>query len=178
MQMGCTLIDTKTIRGAYIDRTKNQVKGIVTKFDRKDSVVYHRPSTTFSGSDGDPSKEQDFLANFSKESSSNSPNDIEIVQIQLQVRSNMRLCLVSKENENKTIGDHPSHSNSVEYHRIQFERYTKMPKELSDIKKWTIEQAQTNEDIRKQISEEELFNPWVVTDFDEGLDYNKHVVKV
>ena len=90
----------------------------------------------------------------------------------------MRLCLAQKDNENKTIGDHPSHKNSVEYHRIQFERYIKMPKELSDIKKWTIEQAKTNEDIRKQISEEELFNPWVVTDFDEGLDYNKHVVKV
>jgi hypothetical protein len=40
MQMGCTLIDTKTIKGAYIDRGKNQVQGIVTKFDRKDSIAY------------------------------------------------------------------------------------------------------------------------------------------
>ena len=89
----------------------------------------------------------------------------------------MRLCLVSKENENHTIGDHPSHSNSVEYHRIQFERYFKMPKELLELKKWTIEQAKSNEEIRKQIAEEELFNPWVVTDFDEVLSSNKHVKK-
>ena len=82
MQMGCTLVDTKTIQGAYIDRSKNQVAGIVTKFDRKDRVVYYRPST-FLGSEGDTSKEEDFLANFSKvaEQSSNSPNEIEIVQI-------------------------------------------------------------------------------------------------
>lgn len=44
-----------------------------------------------------------------------------------------------------------------------------MPKELIEIKNWTLEQAKTNEEIRKQILEEELFNPWVVTDFDETL---------
>jgi hypothetical protein len=89
----------------------------------------------------------------------------------------MRLCLVDKQNESVTVGDHPSHRNSVEYHRIQFERYFKMPQELADLKKWTLEQAKTNEDIRKQISEEEVFNPWMITDFDECLDSNKHVKK-
>ena len=52
-----------------------------------------------------------------------------------------------------------------------------MPKELLELQKWTIEQAKSNEEIRKQIAEEELFNPWVVTDFDEVLTSNKHVKK-
>ena len=46
MQMGCTLIDTKQIQGAYIDRTKNQVERIVCKFDRSDRTAYYRPMSS------------------------------------------------------------------------------------------------------------------------------------
>ena len=34
--MGVMLLDTKTIQGAYIDRNKNLVDGIITKFDLPD----------------------------------------------------------------------------------------------------------------------------------------------
>ena len=39
--MGCTLLDTSTIQGAYIDRTKNVGK-VITKIDTPEKKVYYR----------------------------------------------------------------------------------------------------------------------------------------
>ena len=43
MQMGCTLIDTKTIIGAYIDRQKNH--NCLWSSENKDKIVYKRYQT-------------------------------------------------------------------------------------------------------------------------------------
>jgi len=50
-----------------------------------------------------------------------------------------------------------------------------MPQELQAFKKKMMEQAKNNKALAKQIAEEELFNPWVVSDFDNSMDGNRHV---
>lgn len=54
------------------------------KFDRKDKIVYYR-SILGSQPEIEQSKgsSEDFLANFNMQKSSNTVNDIEIIQIQL-----------------------------------------------------------------------------------------------
>lgn len=62
----------------------------------------------------------------------------------------MRLTLTSKEDpDSYYIGDHRDIKNSVEYHRITFERYLQMPQELLDLKARMMEQAKTNENLAK-----------------------------
>jgi len=45
--MGLTLIDTKTIHGAYIDRKKNRVENIKCKSNKIEKIIYHRPLPEF-----------------------------------------------------------------------------------------------------------------------------------
>lgn len=42
MQMGCMLMDARTIQGAYIDRTKNPKKEVTLKVDTADKKTYFR----------------------------------------------------------------------------------------------------------------------------------------
>ena len=103
-------------------------------------------------------------------------NDIQIIQVKLQIKSNLRLLLKQADSE-ETIGQAESVHNSVEFHSIQFERYTQMPQEIQAFKKKMMEQAKNNQALAKQIAEEELFNPWVISDFDNSMEGNPHVSK-
>ena len=85
----------------------------------------------------------------------------------------MRLILKATSPEGQ-VDDYPEQSNIVEYHRIQFERYFKPPYELVMMKQKVMEQARTNPKIAQQIREEEIFNPWIITDFDETMSGNPH----
>lgn len=174
--MGITLLDTKVIQGAYIDRTKNMAKGILTKFDQVEKEVYWRAASSHSGNSAAPADGDAELQGFNLNKNEVGVNDIQIIQVKLQIKSNLRLLLKHTES-GTTIGQPESVHNSVEFHSIQFERYTQMPHDLSAFKKKMLEQAKTNKTLAKQIAEEELFNPWVVSDFDNSMDGNRHVKK-
>jgi len=99
VQMGITLLDTKNIQGAYIDRTKNMEKGILAKFDQVEKEVYWRAAKSSGSSAGDDAELQGFSINKNE----TGVNDIQIIQVKLQIKSNLRLLLKHTESET-TIG--------------------------------------------------------------------------
>jgi hypothetical protein len=62
-----------------------------------------------------------------------------------------------------------------ENHVIRFERYFKLPMELRVIKEKMQKDAMTDPKKLKELREEEVLNPWLVTDIDYSLDGNPFV---
>ena len=83
MQMGCTLIDTKTIVGAYIDRLKNPNCTLVS--EGKDKIIYKREYKE----EKEEEVQQDLsrgrlpFDGLTKTHPEKSPNSIQIVQVDL-----------------------------------------------------------------------------------------------
>ena len=92
-----------------------------------------------------------------------------IVQLTLQVKSNLRLLVQSQEHEDLFYGSDPTLPNLVEYHRVTFERYYRLPQELEEFRARLMSEARGNESLKSQLAEKEMFNPWLITDFDETM---------
>lgn len=140
--MGCILIDTRTIKGAYIDRAKNQQYSdqVSCTYEKKEATVYKwkkqggqeaevkedltRGRIAKKATQDDELEGIDLLGNGAK---SKSNDDMAIVQLTLQVKSNLRLLVQSKEYEDLYHGSDPTAPNLVEYHRVTFERFYRLP---------------------------------------------------
>jgi hypothetical protein len=62
-----------------------------------------------------------------------------------------------------------------ENHVLRFERYFKLPMELRVIKEKMQKDAMMDPKKLKELRDEEVLNPWLVTDIDYSLDGNPFV---
>ena len=114
-----------------------------------------------------------------KSSYLNYEDDLSIMQLDVQFTSNLRLALENKHNRDGrwTLGGDPSSNKIFEKHVVRFERYVKMPMELRLLKEKLQKQALESKEIAQQMREEEMVNPWLITDFDQSLDGNPYAVE-
>ncbi len=74
-----------------------------------------------------------------------------------------------------TIGAPQMFHKEYENHVLRFERYFKLPMELRVIKEKMQKDAMMDPKKLKELREEEVLNPWLVTDIDYSLDGNPFV---
>ena len=74
-----------------------------------------------------------------------------------------------------TIGAPQMFHKEYENHVLRFERYFKLPLELRVIKEKMQKDAMMDPKKLKELREEEVLNPWLVTDIDYSLDGNPFV---
>ena len=74
-----------------------------------------------------------------------------------------------------TIGAPQMFHKEYENHVLRFERYFKLPMELRVIKEKMQKDAMMDPKKLKDLREEEVLNPWLVTDIDYSLDGNPFV---
>lgn len=84
-----------------------------------------------------------------------------IMKLDLQISSNMRICVGFKDSDDPkySIGAPSSDSFITEHHVISFERYVNMPFELKALRQKQMAKAKNNKDA-------ETVNPWLITDID------------
>jgi len=64
------------------------------------------------------------------------------------------------------LGLPPSYSSEFEVHQVKFERYLKMPRELTLKKEKLVKAAKNDPNKRQALIDEESINPWLITDLD------------
>lgn len=69
-------------------------------------------------------------------------------------------------NANLYLGAPPANPDEFETHVVQFERYVKMPAEYIELKEKLNKQREKDPELRLKMREEELVNPWLVTELD------------
>jgi hypothetical protein len=74
-----------------------------------------------------------------------------------------------------TIGAPPEVSNEYEHHVLRFERYFKLPLELRVLRDKLRKEAANDAKKLKELRDEEVLNPWLVTDLDYTLEGNPFV---
>lgn len=62
--------------------------------------------------------------------------------------------------------------NFFETHTLRFERYIKMPNDMQQMKEKMVKEAEENPEIALKLKNEEVINPWLITDVDYFLDDN------
>ena len=67
----------------------------------------------------------------------------------------------------------PSYTNEYEVHIVTFERYCDLPEELEQKKRVLLKQAESDPRKKQDLRDEELVNPWLITDLD--FSGNPHV---
>jgi hypothetical protein len=109
------------------------------------------------------------------DSKDESNDEISIIQLDLQFSSNLRLYLHHKEDPTLTIGAPKEFSKEYEHHVLRFERYFKLPMELRVLKDKMMKEAMNDAKKLKELRDEEILNPWIITDLDYSLDGNPYV---
>ena len=99
--------------------------------------------------------------------------DISFMSIEIQFTSNLRLGLEHKKASDKLFLGAPKEISSFhESHFLRFERYVKMPLEMKITKDKLLAEAKDNKETKEQMLNEEMVNPWLITDVDYQLDDN------
>ena len=85
----------------------------------------------------------------------------------------MRLGLEHKNaNDRLFLGPPKNYTKEYETHFLRFERYVKMPLEMKLSKDKLESQAMADLEMAEKMRNEELVNPWLITDIDFSLDDN------
>lgn len=74
-----------------------------------------------------------------------------------------------------TIGAPSQYNREYENHVLRFERYFKLPLELRVLKDKLMKEAVNDPKRLKELRDEELLNPWIITDLDYAMDGNSFV---
>ena len=77
-----------------------------------------------------------------------------------------------KDDPSSAIGIPKEYNKEYEYHSLRFERYFKLPIEIKAIRDKQIKEAMNDPKRLQQLKDEELFNPWIITDIDFSLEGN------
>lgn len=87
--------------------------------------------------------------------------DMRVMKLDLQISSNMRICVGFKDSGDPrySIGASSSDSFITEHHVISFERYVNMPFELKALRQKQLLKAKNDKDV-------DTVNPWLITDID------------
>ena len=101
------------------------------------------------------------------------------MQIEVAFTSNLRLGLQHEterqmENNSKLFLGHPRVTlfPFFETHTLRFERYVKMPKDMQRLKEKMVKEAEGDPGVAEKMKNEELINPWLITDVDYYYDDN------
>lgn len=81
----------------------------------------------------------------------------------------MRLGIQHKDDPNLTIGAPKEYTQEYENHVLRFERYFKLPLELRVLREKLKKEAINDAKKLKELRDEELLNPWLITDLDYTL---------
>ena len=73
------------------------------------------------------------------------------------------------------IGAPSTYSKEFENHVLRFERYFKLPLELRVLRDKLKKEAMNDAKKLKEMRDEEVLNPWVITDLDYALDGNPYI---
>ena len=115
--MKVKLLDTRLIHGVYIDRSKNRHRNCYTKDEtltNSDNLVYKMDE---------------------EEGKQKSNEKTKIIQLDIQVSSNLRLVLEHKRDPEKLFFGAPKYITSYnEKHFLRFERYIDMPEDMRVLK--------------------------------------------
>ncbi len=87
----------------------------------------------------------------------------------------MRLGIEHSLDPKLTIGAPKEFNKEYENHVLRFERYFKLPLELRVIRDKLKKEAMNDPKKLKELRDEELLNPWIITDLDFALDGNPFV---
>ena len=77
-----------------------------------------------------------------------------------------------KDSEKLFLGAPKGYTAYYETHILRFERYVKMPLEMQVSKEKLVKEARENMEKAGQLKNEELINPWLITDIDYHLEDN------
>ena len=188
------LLDTKVINGGvYIDRSKNlskdyydviegdlktgKGKDMKITFVKKQKVILGKELGIDFEQLMSQRKPQGLNTGF-KPTDDGSPtedSDVSIIQLDIQFSSNLRLGLQHESDPLLTIGAPHNYTKEFENHVLRFERYFKLPLELKVIKEKMQKEAMMDAKKLKELRDEEILNPWLVTDLDFTLDGNPYV---
>ena len=105
--------------------------------------------------------------------------DMTIMQLEIAFTSNLRLGLQHQterqlQNNVKLFLGYPRVTlfPFYETHTLRFERYIKLPKDMQQFKEKMVKEAEENPEVADRMKNEELINPWLITDVDYSLDDN------
>lgn len=77
-----------------------------------------------------------------------------------------------------TIGIPADYTKAHEYHVLRFERYFKLPLELRVLKDKLMKEAMNDPKKLQEMKDEEILNPWIITDLDYSLEGNPYIHKL
>ena len=101
-----------------------------------------------------------------------SDQDVSFMQLEIQFTSNLRLGLEHSAAPDRLFISAPKNFTQFETHFMRFERYIKMPYEMKLAKDKMLADALQDKQKAELLKEEEVINPWLITDFDYCLDDN------
>jgi len=87
----------------------------------------------------------------------------------------LRLFIHHRDDPSLTIGAPGSFTKEYENHVLRFERYFKLPLELRVLRDKLQKEAMQDPKKMKELRDEEVLNPWLITDLDYALDGNPFV---
>jgi hypothetical protein len=99
---------------------------------------------------------------------------VSIIQLDIQFSSNLRLGIRHKDDHSLTIGAPADFNKEYEHHVLRFERYFKLPMDLRVLRDKMQKEAMNDPKKLKQLRDEEVLNPWIITDLDYALDGNPY----
>ena len=98
-----------------------------------------------------------------------------IIQLDIQFSGNLRIGIQHKDDpKNLTIGAPQEYFKEYEHHVLRFERYFKLPLELRVLRDKIQKEALNDPKKLKELRDEELLNPWIITDLDYALEGNPY----
>jgi hypothetical protein len=74
-----------------------------------------------------------------------------------------------------SIGSPKDYPKEHEFHILRFEKYINLPPELKKLKDKLMKEAMNDLKKAQEMKDEELINPWIITDVDESLNGNPFI---
>jgi hypothetical protein len=93
----------------------------------------------------------------------------------MQFTGNLRLGIHHIDDKSLTIGAPSDFNKDFESHVLRFERYFKLPLELRVLRDKMQKEALGDAKKLAALRDEEVLNPWLITDLDYSLDGNPFV---
>ena len=189
IQMKMKILDTKVITGPMnIERHKNLSAQYYQIEETPDKVTYKKKQKHIMGKDigidfevlMKERKPQGINTGFSnqqneKQTDEEEKDQVSIIQLDIQFSSNLRIGIRHKDDKTLTIGAPLEFYKEYENHVLRFERYYKLPLELRVLRDKMQKEAMHDPKKFQQLRDEELLNPWIITDLDFSLDGNPFV---
>ena len=93
-------------------------------------------------------------------------SSVTLLQLEIQFESNINLSIEHRDDQSLVIGSGRDNTEEYETHILTFERYVRMPSDLRAKKEELAREAKHNAEKAQQMKDEELVNPWLITEID------------